>query len=38
MLPPPILSLALGTFSFHSRIPILGISSDYRPERCHRHQ
>jgi hypothetical protein len=24
--------------SFHSRIPILGISSDYRPVRCHRHQ
>jgi hypothetical protein len=24
--------------SFHSRIPILGISSDNQPERCHRHQ
>jgi hypothetical protein len=21
--------------SFHSRIPILGISSDNQPERCH---
>jgi hypothetical protein len=24
--------------SFHSRIPILGISSDNQPERCNQHQ